>query len=128
MYTKQETTGLIFNFKCYGESLEWNKLLLIEGKINKDVESVCPPGRIRIAYNNVPRILEVDENGRMKKYSRYKSLGNLKMAEALPPFFASQNLNPVWTDCHGNWGTVDKKFGNWSGAVGEVKNITILNS
>ena len=72
--------------------------------------------------------MEFDDNGRMKKYPPYQFLGNLPMAETLPPFFASQNLIPVWTDCHGNWGTLDKKFGNWSGAVGEVKKITILNS
>ena len=116
----QTSTGIMFNFCCYGELNRGTKLLLKGSKVNQEYKFVCPSGTVRIAYNSYDDIFDVDDDGKMLDPGYPKSISDIKPAEILYPFLAVQNLTPVWTNCNGDYGTFNQTTKIWTGIVAEV--------
>ena len=42
-------------------------------------------------------------------------------------FFEKHNLTPMWTNCNGVWGRLNKTTGRFTGAIGEVRSILFFD-
>ena len=100
-----------------------------DGKVWGDL---CREKRVNIAYNNCPRVFEVDdETGEMVRWKMIHGLDTGKAYiprdfEILGTFFHNHDIVPVWINCHYNWGRYDEESEKWTGAVGKVREKTNL--
>ena len=75
---------------------------------------------MRIAYNSKRNIFEVDDTGKMVEYGYPSSVSDVRVEEIISSFLKAQNLDPVWTNCNGNYGYLNESTGIWTGVVSEV--------
>ena len=47
--------------------------------------------------------------------------------EIIKPFFDHYSLTPTWVNCNYTWGWLDEETGTWTGAVGKVRNCSLVN-
>ena len=112
------TPGIIIDVICYGDPGNWRSLVLLKSHINENFKEACPMQTVRIAYNNVEKVFQVDRDENIVMYPYPASLSDMRPGEILSSFLVSQNLVPEWTNCNGSWGTFHN--GSWTGAVAEV--------
>ena len=66
-------------------------------------------------------IFEVDDTGKMVEYGYPSSVSEVRVEEIMSSFLKAQNLDPVWTNCNGNFGYQNESTGLWTGVVSEVR-------
>ena len=113
--------GTSVQYFCQGESRSTN-LVLRQGNANKPVKDVCKSREIRIAFNQVPGMFEINTETMVEYHSKP---GRANMPEMLSPFLTSHNLKPTWKNAHGFWGSYDQETGLWNGIVALVSKISI---
>ena len=88
---------------------------------------------VRIAYNNFPETFGIDKITNTmieypkltKNYGHIHDLGQISQEyEMLKTFFSKFNIKPTWINCNYTWGWFDDETGHWTGAVGQVENLT----
>ena len=93
-----------------------------DGKVWGDL---CRQKTVRIAYNNVPWVFEIDNStDEMVKYPLDPRTGYSLISkdwEILDSFFMTNNIIPIWIYCNQTWGWYDEELGNWTGASGMVR-------
>ena len=111
----------IFNFKCPGNSsLSHTLLLYKDGHVNKEIAEVCRDRFVRVAFNQWPGTIEVDnETNAMVEYP-YQPGEYAWQWEILSSFFEKHGLTPIFYDCNSNWGSLNTSTRLWNGAVGMV--------
>ena len=129
----QDTSRTIFDFFCYGDSIKRTRLLITNGLVNQGFKNVCPSEKVRIAYNDYGEIFQLDDSEKMVEYPYPSSISDIRPVEIMSSFLASQNLKPEWTNCNGDYGSLNMSTGRWTGAIAEVsefiKNVhTVMKS
>ena len=113
------------------------QLLMQNGKVNRPLAYVCKGGLIRVAWNEIPGLLDVDtEENKMVEflYDGSQQTNHLTFPhEILTSFLMAHQLSPTYMWARQNWGgwsprswwwdeeTEQWVQGQWTGAVREVR-------
>ena len=116
----QDTSRITFDFFCYGDSHKRTRLLIRNGSVNQYFKKVCPSETVRIAYNDYGDIFQLDDSEKMVEYPYPSSISDIRPVEIMSSFLTSQNLKPEWTNCNGDYGSLNKSTGRWTGVIAEV--------
>jgi hypothetical protein len=126
---RAKTNGLpntIFNFQCPGNSSHYQKMLLKEGKANREIAMVCNDRFVRVAFNQDPGFFEVyHETNSMVEYTIEGGEGAWEW-EILSSFFANRRLTPIFINCNFTWGWLDEDTGVLNGAVAKVALLSFI--
>ena len=107
-----------FQYFCQGESHS-SKLVLRQGKVNKQVADVCTnPRKVRVGFSQIPGWFDVDiaTNTAVKYPYYHRGYFEPEHNEMLTPFLHSHNLIATWIDTHGAMESRDDT-GEWDGVV-----------
>jgi hypothetical protein len=87
-----------FNFTCHGLSAKSSQLVMMRGKVNRDMADVCQ-------YNGL-------------------DVGYATNYEILSSFFIANRLTATFFNNNYTWGFWDEEAGQWRGAVAMVRKNT----
>ena len=79
---------------------------------------------VHLGYNNNHGGMTV-ENNKLLQFPLIRNLKGHQTAisqgwEVLSIFFSNHNIEPIWHNCHYNWGWYDEEQGAWTGCMGKV--------
>jgi hypothetical protein len=92
-------------------------LLLKNGQVNKPISDTCPGEQIRVAYVFVRGAFEIWQTvtGLIEKGYERGALNAVKYGEGtyeiLTSFFTIHNLNPIWLNMWGDYGSRNSETG-----------------
>ena len=100
---------------------------------NKTFAELCsrPKIHVNIAYNNEKTLFELNETSQeiIKKpfwIIRYSRVQQVWDYEIMIPFLKIYNIVPHWINCNRTWGVKNQTTGRWTGAVGQVDLILLI--
>ena len=138
VYYPHYKTGIRYSFTLQCPNLD-NQLslsLLHDATVTGDIHyyDVCKVAdSVTIAYNNFnfdfQKIFAVSHETKTMVEYPGKVQGFSFIAfdwEIIKAFLDHHSLTPTWIHCNQVWGWLDEETGNWTGAVGKVKNCTFF--
>ena len=134
MYYPHYKNGIRYTFtlQCPNQDHQLTLSLHHDGTVRGDIHyyDVCKVAdSVTIAFkSNAPEYFEVDnETQTMVEYHPVVPVNGWFSYipydwEIIKPFLDHYSLTPTWIDCDGIPGIFDDELGNWTGAVGKVRN------